>query len=106
ASLPPPTVSALLATVLLSLRAAVALLALAHAGDRRDDVLLGGCFGVEAARSLSQPEDEDPVSNLEDVNEVVADHDNPEAALAQAADQVQHLRRLGDPEGRSRLGQE
>ena len=41
--------------------------------------------------ALAEPEDEDPVGDLEDVGQVVADHDDAEVALAQAPDQLQHL---------------
>ena len=61
------------------------------------------CFGREVAGRPAEPEDEDAVGDLEDVDQVVADHDDAELALAQAPDQVQHLRGLGDAERRGRL---
>ena len=61
------------------------------------------CSALKSPAGAAEAEDEDPVGDLEDVDQVVADHDHAEPALAQAPDQVQHLRRLGDAERRRRL---
>ena len=53
--------------------------------------LLGRLFGLEVAGRPAEAQHEDPVGDLEDVGEVVADHDHAEAALAQPLDQLQHL---------------
>ena len=50
-------------------------------------MLLGGLLGLEVTRDPAEAEDEDPVGDLEDVGEVVADHDHAEVALAQPPDQ-------------------
>ena len=73
------------------------------AGDRRDDLLAGRVIDVEGRRAPAEAQDHDPVGDLEDVGEVVADHDHPEAALAQALDQAEHLRGLRDAQRRRRL---
>src|SRR6185295_14723002 len=63
----------------------------AGARDRGDDMLLRRLLGLEVAGCLAQPQDDDPVGDLEDVRQVVADHDHAETALAQATDQLEHL---------------
>ena len=86
-----------------SRRVLVLVVVLADPGDRRDDVLLGRLFGLEVPGRPAEAEDEDAVGDLEDVDQVVADHDHAEAALAEFADQVEDLGRLGDAERRRRL---
>ena len=54
---------------------------------------------VEGGLPPAQPQHDDPVGDLEDVLEVVADHHHAEAALAEALDQAEHLRRLRHAEG-------
>ena len=66
------------------------------------------CSSVVASASKlaggpAEAEDDDPVGDLEDVDQVVADHDDAQAALAQAPDQLQHLGGLRDAERRGRL---
>ena len=61
------------------------------------------CFGFEVPGGAAEAQDDDPVGDLEDVGEVVADHDDAEAALAQAPDQLQHLLGLRHAERRRRL---
>src|ERR1700748_3518195 len=48
----------------------------AEPGDRRDDVLLGHFRGAEVARRSAEAKYEDSVTDLEDVGQVVADHDD------------------------------
>ena len=57
----------------------------------------------EFAGLLAEPQHEDPVSHLEDVREVVADHEHAVAAVAQTLDQVEHHGRLAHAESRRRL---
>jgi hypothetical protein len=66
-------------------------------------VLLGRRIGLVGPGGASQPKDENLVRDLEDVDEVVADHHDPEIALFQAFDQVEHLLGLGDSERSRRL---
>ena len=47
--------------------------------------------------------DADPVRQVEDVVDVVADQEDADALALQLADQVPDLRRLGRPERRGRL---
>src|SRR4029077_10295535 len=54
-------------------------------------------------RGTAEAEDEDPVGYLEDVDQVVADDDDAEPALAQPPDQVEDLSGLGHPQRRGRL---
>ena len=69
-------------------------------------MLLRRVFGREVARGPAETQDDDPVGDLEDIGEVVADHDDPEAALAQATNQLQHLFGLRHAQRRGRLVQE
>ena len=56
------------------------------------------CSAAKSPAGAAEPQHEDAVGDLEDVGQVVADHDDAEPALAQPPDQVEHLRRLGDAE--------
>ena len=49
------------------------------------------------------PHHDDPVGDREDVGHAVADENDRDAAVAQLADQVQHLRHLAHRDGRRRL---
>ena len=60
-------------------------------------------LGAEVARRAAEAKDEDAVGDLEDVDQVVADHDDAEVALAQAFDQRQDLWWSGHAERRGRL---
>ena len=77
--------------------------AVAEPGDRGDDVLLGRFAGAEVAGRAAEAQDDDAVGDLEDVDQVVADHDDAEVALAQTLDQRQHLFGLRHAERRGRL---
>ncbi len=57
----------------------------------------------KVAGDAPEPEHDDPVGDLEDVGEVVADHDHAEAAIAQPLDQLEDLLGLDDAERRRRL---
>src|SRR4051794_1264848 len=74
-----------------------------RSGHCPHDLLLGHILGIEVARLAAQTQHEDAVCDLEHVDEVVADHQHPELALAQSFDQVEHLGRLTDAERRGRL---
>ena len=63
-------------------------------------------LGLELAGGTAEAEDEDAVGDREDVDQVVADHDDAEVALAQAPDQLQHLFGLRHAERRGRLVQQ
>ena len=72
-------------------------------GDRVHDLLLVRLRRLELRDALAEAQDRDPIGALEDVVEVVRDDDDAQVALREAAHQVEHLARLGDPEGRGRL---
>ena len=52
---------------------------------------------------LAEPQDGDPVGDLEDVVQVVGDDHDAEIPFRQALDEVEHLTRLGDAERRGGL---
>ena len=74
-----------------------------RAGDGADDVLVARAADVERRHAAAEAQHDDAVRHVEDVREVVTDDDDAEPALAQPADQVQHLLRLGDAECRGGL---
>ncbi len=76
------------------------------AGYRRHDLLPRRLLHVEGGLPLAEPQHHDPIRDLEDVLEVVADHQHAEPTLAEALDQVDHLRRLRDAQRRRGLIEE
>ena len=60
-------------------------------------------FVVELGHVLTEPQDRDPVRDLEDVVHVVRHEHDAEALLAEALDEVEHLAGLRDAERRGRL---
>ena len=72
-------------------------------GDGLDDLALGDVLRRELGDVLAEPQDRDPVGDLEDVVQVVRDEHDAEALLAQALDEVEHLAGLRDAERRGRL---
>ena len=64
----------------------------------RDDLVLASPPRRRTSPRLApEPQHDDPVGDLEHVGQVVADHEHPEPAVAQALDQVEHLGGLGTP---------
>ncbi len=63
-------------------------------GDGVDDLLLGRLFALEERHALPEPEDGDPVRDLEHVMQVVGDDRHGEIPLRETPDEVQHLTRL------------
>ncbi len=61
-------------------------------------MLLGRLFGLEVPGGSTEAQNHDPIRHLEDVGEVVADHDHSQPPLFQAPDQLQHLLGLRHPE--------
>ena len=71
--------------------------------DRLHDLLLRRLGPLQHRNSLTEAEHGDPVRAFEDVVQVVGDDHDPQASLGQAADEVQHLARLGHAESRRGL---
>ncbi|EAU64988.1 hypothetical protein STIAU_5981 [Stigmatella aurantiaca DW4/3-1] len=81
-------------------------LGLLGASDGGDHLHLLGFLDVERGHALAQPHHDDPVGHGEHVHQVVADDNDRQPLLAQPADEVQHLPRLGHAERRRGLIQE
>src|SRR3954464_14036385 len=72
-------------------------------GDRLDHLALRRRARLEAGDVLAEAQHGDVVGDLEDVVEVMRDDDDGESLMAEAADEIEHLARLGDAERGRRL---
>src|ERR1039458_510121 len=72
-------------------------------GHVLDDALAVEHRGPVLYRHPSQVQDRDPVGHGEDVVEVVGDHGDCQSVVSQTSHQLEHHRRLGHPQGGSRL---
>ena len=71
--------------------------------DRVHDLLLRHVRFREHVHRLAEPQHGDPVGDLEDVVQVVRDEHDADAAVGEAADEVEHLARLCHAQGGRRL---
>src|SRR5664280_544054 len=75
-------------------------------GHRRYQLLNGGSPRVEASDPAAESQHFDAIGHLQDLRHVVADEHDWDAAVTDPPNNVEHARRLHDPEGCRRLVQE
>src|SRR5439155_20318917 len=72
-------------------------------GDRVHDLLLRRRLAIVEPRVAAEPKNGDPISDREDVVEIVRDENDREPLLTEPLDERKHLLGLGYPQSRRRL---
>src|SRR3954451_8634239 len=111
----PPAVSALVRGVVMARPRSDALVGrrrgepdvtAAAGGDQLDDLRSAAVLRLDDGGDAPEVEGGDAVRDLHDIVHVVRDQDHAEALVGQAADEVEHLTRLRDTQGRRGLVEE